>query len=246
MGIGTEQTLEFLQRHISSADCRLLEVGCGKGELAALLARKCKVRAIDKSQEAIASAFDLGVDASVADLLTYQDDAFDIVFFSRSLHHIHPLEKAIERAATLLKADGRLIIEEFAAELADRATVAWYFETRAELEKAGLFRSRVCRHDFDPARDPLDWWNEHHFVSHHLSKSNEMKNAIEEKFEIIQEEFVPYLYRYLIAESAADVDTSQVDQGIFDQERQLIVEAKIKTIGYRIVAKIRGDKSASA
>jgi SAM-dependent methyltransferase len=120
MGIGSKHTFEFLKRFITSRNMRLLEVGCGRGELAALLSQYLHVRAIDSSQEAVLAALQLGVDAHVADFLNYDFEPFDIVFFSRSLHHIHPLEKAIERADALMKVNGLFVIEDFAAELADR------------------------------------------------------------------------------------------------------------------------------
>jgi hypothetical protein len=99
-----------------------------------------------------------------------------------------------------------------------------------------LLRSKVGAHDLDPAADPMEWWTKHHFVSHHLSKATEMKSAIEERFQIVEEASVPYLYRYLSNDAPSDLDNSEVEQAILLEEARLVAEGKIKAIGYRVVA----------
>jgi SAM-dependent methyltransferase len=72
---------------------RVLEVGCGPGVLAERLLREgVDLTAIDVSEEQVAEARDRGVPAIVSDFLAFEASPFDALLFTRSLHHIAPLE----------------------------------------------------------------------------------------------------------------------------------------------------------
>jgi hypothetical protein len=132
---------------------------------------------------------------------------------------------------------GRLIIEDFAAEKADKATVAWYLQTRDELTSLGLLSAQSCVHrEIDVSAEPLDWWRQHHFGLHHVATSEEMRTAIEEYFEIEEETFVPYMYRYLLADLLSGVDATEVEWAIYGDESRLCDLGDLCKIGYRLVA----------
>lgn len=237
MTVGTLQTLSFLAPFTGSAAVRLLEVGCGRGELALLLAPRVQMTAIDSSEAAILAAVQIGVEAHLVDFFDYPDEQFDVVLFTRSLHHIHPLSNAVAKAARMVAPGGRLIIEDFAAERADSATVEWYFQTRAELTSLGLLSPQSSVHEqLDVSANPLQWWREHHFGLHHVATSQEMRAAIEEHFEIDEETFVPYMYRYLLADLLSGVDATEVEWAIYGDEARLCDLGKLCRIGYRLVA----------
>src|SRR5882724_11987615 len=100
----TNETLQFVLRSIPSRNSRVLEVGCGNGDLAYELANLGhEVVAIDSSREQVTEAGRRGVDARVADFLDFKEDLFDVILFTRSLHHIQPLRPALARAHTLIK-----------------------------------------------------------------------------------------------------------------------------------------------
>ncbi|MGI5292546.1 class I SAM-dependent methyltransferase [Nonomuraea polychroma] len=146
---------------------RVLDAGCGHGELAAeLMRRGHEVTAIDISQEAVDAARAAGVPAIQADIVKYADVAalrpgvahpgsgvrgyddgplFDVVVMSLSLHHMHPLDAALDRVRTLLVEGGLLLVDEFAWDWADRAAATWFYDAGSLLAAAGVARSsRSC------------------------------------------------------------------------------------------------------
>ncbi|HEY9730914.1 MAG TPA: class I SAM-dependent methyltransferase [Drouetiella sp.] len=235
------QTLKFLAPFSDSGvltPASLLEVGCGEGDLAVALGEKLRVVAIERNQSAALSAMQKCVNVIQMDFFDFpeNEDKFDIVLFARSLHHIQPLEEAICKTAKLLKPDGRMIIEDFAAEKADLATVNWYFRARRELNGVGLLSSHSRFHAVDSAPNALTWWRQHHFEKHQVATSTEMRQAIAAHFTIEEESFVPYMYRYLLTDLLPGVDGTEVEWAIFEDEDRLCAEGQIIPIGYRLVA----------
>jgi 2-polyprenyl-3-methyl-5-hydroxy-6-metoxy-1,4-benzoquinol methylase len=95
---------------------RVLEVGCGTGALARVLAtrRGAKVTAIDLSPRMIDIARVrtpalLGVEYHVADFLSLEPRGFDVVIATNTLHHL-PLEEAVSRMAAAVSGDGLLLL----------------------------------------------------------------------------------------------------------------------------------------
>ena len=125
MKFETQFTRDFISRSLPSGARRILEIGCGSGELAASLLRDgiCLI-AIDSDADSIAAAHAPGVDARIAAWPDFEDGQFDALLFTRSLHHIHPLDKAVQRASDSLFIGGRLIVEDFAYETADKKNAA--------------------------------------------------------------------------------------------------------------------------
>jgi len=90
--VPTRETLKFLQSHIP-VGATILEVGCGKGEVACeLLKRGYHVSGLDSGPEVVTSAQAHGVPAVVASWPKFASSvSFDAIAFTRSLHHINPL-----------------------------------------------------------------------------------------------------------------------------------------------------------
>ena len=94
---------------------RVLDVGCGTGELALMLARDGRrVTGIDPSEQCIARAKSQAADGDarfvVASLDNFQTDgAFDAVTFVASIHHLD-MDAAIVRAKDLLTPGGVIAI----------------------------------------------------------------------------------------------------------------------------------------
>src|SRR5262245_42490252 len=109
MDLDTDITLAFVESALAEiggpSPLRVLEVGCGPGRLAqALAARGHRVVAIDSSEEAIAATRARGIDARFARFPAFEDDElFDAVLFTRSLHHIPPLPAVVAKAHELLR-----------------------------------------------------------------------------------------------------------------------------------------------
>lgn len=92
---------------------RILEVGCGEGELAERLAREldAEVVAIDQSIRMVQLARERGVDARLGDAqaLEFGGAAFDCVVAAWMLYHVHDLDRALAEIARVLAPDGRLV-----------------------------------------------------------------------------------------------------------------------------------------
>jgi SAM-dependent methyltransferase len=139
MKFETQFTRDFIKRSLPAGTRRVLEIGCGSGELAVNLVQDgVSLIAIDKDVDSIAAAQKLGVDARIAAWPDFADGQFDAVLFTRSLHHIHPLDKAVQQAADSLVIGGRLIVEDFAYETADEKTLQWFGDVIERLEGAGF------------------------------------------------------------------------------------------------------------
>jgi len=200
------------------------------------LSPRIQMTAIDSSETAILAALQAGVEAHFVDFFDYPEEQFDVVLFTRSLHHIHPLGEAVAKAARMTAPGGRLIIEDFAAEKADNATIAWYFQTRLELAGLGLLSSESAVHEIEPSMEPLTWWRRHHFEAHRVATSEEMRAAINEHFVIEEETSVPYMYRYLVSDLLSGVHAADVEWAIFGDEQRLCELGEISRLGYRLVA----------
>jgi ubiquinone/menaquinone biosynthesis C-methylase UbiE len=92
---------------------RLLEVGCGWGELAEWLARAtgAQIVAIDLSERMVSLARDRGVDARLGDVqeLEFADGEFECAVAAWMLYHVPDLDGAIAELARVLRPGGRLV-----------------------------------------------------------------------------------------------------------------------------------------
>jgi SAM-dependent methyltransferase len=92
---------------------RLLDVGCGAGELGAVFARHgYEVCGVEPSEAAAGHARSRGVDVhhGTLDDAPWADGSFDAVIFNHALEHIDDPVDAIARAASLLRPDGVVAI----------------------------------------------------------------------------------------------------------------------------------------
>jgi len=129
---------EFVLLHLPSPPARVLEVGCGEGELAlALVDAGYEVVAVDPEapdgeifRRATIEAFD-------------EPGPFDAVVTSRSLHHVHDLGGVLDKLVRLLPGGGPLILNEFAWDRLEPMTPEW------EAEHEGLHGYRVLRAELD-------------------------------------------------------------------------------------------------
>jgi SAM-dependent methyltransferase len=113
------QVDEFVLAELPGAPARVLEVGCGAGELAETLAGAgYDVLAVDPE----APAGPLFRRTTIEEL----DEAgpFDAVVASLSLHHVHDLTAGLDRVAALLRPGGRLVVDDFAWERLDAPAAA--------------------------------------------------------------------------------------------------------------------------
>jgi len=115
-----ERMFDLLLSFFPEPPADVLDVGCGLGLSASMLARKgYRVTAIAPSSELIAYArqtyADSGVDFQVAGFLDDSDTGFaastyDMILFQESFQYLHPLDTAVLRARKLLREKGKIII----------------------------------------------------------------------------------------------------------------------------------------
>ena len=236
-----EETLRFLVRVLPPAPARVLEVGCGDGTVAAsLAARGYAVTALDESLALSADASAAAVTWVEADFLSYGGGAvgtpFDAVLFTRSLHHMAPLDRALDRAAALLRPGGRLLAEEFAYDRVTHPTARWWYDLESILVAAGVLTPP------DPVlaavRNPLGRWRREHEHDPPLPSGHDMLAAVRERFETGPAEEAPYLYRYAHERAVAGEAAERAVRRLFEVESRMVRERDIAAAGLRIVASL--------
>jgi SAM-dependent methyltransferase len=92
---------------------RILEVGCGEGELAERFVSElgCEVVAVDQSERMVELTRARGVDARVADVqaLPFRDGEFDCALAAWMLYHVRAVDRALAELSRVLRPGGRLV-----------------------------------------------------------------------------------------------------------------------------------------
>lgn len=158
--VAVPHTLAHLKPLLPAPPARILEAGCGRGALAAaLIELGYQVTGVDRNAEVAAAARERGVPVVEADINDVAGE-YDVVLFTRSLHHAENLDATLSHAATLLAPGGQIIIEEFAWERVDQPAADFLYDNRALLVAAGLLDAPL------PAGELLDEWVSGHRALH--------------------------------------------------------------------------------
>jgi SAM-dependent methyltransferase len=206
---GARYSLGFVRAAMPEGARRLLEVGCGDGALAAMLAADgLEVVAIDTDPAAVAGARARGVDARIAEWPAFDAGPFDAVLFTRSLHHVADLGASVAAAFAALAPGGRVLVEDFAFEEADSASLAW-------------FRTLAARLGAEPPAD----WDAH---DHDLHSARAMEAALG-----TAARGCAYYFRYV--ETAAPT----LAEAALAEEEEAIAAGLIRPLGRRWIAPIR-------
>ena len=207
--------LEFVRGRLPAAPARVLDVGCGQGELTTALAT---------------AGYDvLGVDpvAPQGELfrrvrleeLEPADGPFDAVVSSLALHHIRDLGHALDLVVALLRPGGMLVVDEMAWDRADEPTLDWLYGQRRALAAAGHGEPPES---LDAQRE--EWQTEHLG----LHGYDALREAIDERFDERAFAWTPFLHR-LHGGAAAEV----LEQALIDADA-------IRPLGFRYAGVARG------
>jgi SAM-dependent methyltransferase len=171
-----DQNLEsFVRAHLPPSPARVLEVGCGRGDLARAIAGSgYEVVAIDPE----APEGEIFQAVSLEKFTAPHD--FDVVAASRALHHIPDLPGAVEKIAGLLRPGGRFILNEHACDRQDERTARWYFEQRVG-EPGAPGSLEACL---------AEWEADHSDLHGYAAMRKELDRRFTERFF----SWMPYLY----------------------------------------------------
>jgi SAM-dependent methyltransferase len=257
--VSTGEAIAFLERaladrpkHTDAPAPALLDIGAGQGRIAAALAaRGWRVRAIEPNPESAAIARARSADLKVDELDAVADEGtprtralavpggYGAAFFGRSLHHVSDPERALRFAQALLAPSGRVVLEEFTWDRADRATAAWFFERWDRAEAAGRLEPRDADDGPDPGGDPLARWR--HGFEHDppLLTGDRMLAAVRACAKGAPAiEDAAGLYRFFEQRSLTP-DAAWI-RSLLAEERAALAAGAIRPIGLRVVFQFPG------
>lgn len=116
-----EDYLDKIEKYVLFEKMSVLEIGCGNGSRSIQIAKKCQtlvaiepnVKNIEMAQK-INSASNIEYRLGAAEVLGFENERFDIVFFTLSLHHVQvdKMNEAISEAIRVTKKGGFVIFLE--------------------------------------------------------------------------------------------------------------------------------------
>lgn len=207
--------LDFLREQLPPPPARVLDVGCGQGELTTALA---------------AAGYDaIGIDPNapqggrfrrirLEDVDPAEDGPFDAVVASLSLHHIRDLDQALDRVAALLAPGGVLVADEFGWDLADDATFEWLHGQRRVLAAAGQGTATAS-----VAAEREEWESSHLGLHGFVS----LRRELDERFDERAFEWAPFLHRLFGGVATEVLESALVDAGA------------IRALGFRYAGVVR-------
>jgi SAM-dependent methyltransferase len=176
----------FVLATLPPPPARVLEVGCGEGELARELdAAGYHVLAVDPRAPEGPLFRRIGVE----DLP--EVEPFEAVVARYALHHVASLDAALDRIAGLLRPGGRLVIEEFGWDRVDRSTAGWYARYGSGQSADAALR---------------DWRAEHDGLHTYAS----MRPALDRRYVEQVFEWRPYLYTCLDRDDLESVESEAI------------------------------------
>jgi SAM-dependent methyltransferase len=168
--------LAFVRGALPAPPARVLEVGAGRGELAAALREaRYDIVAVDPAADGAP-----GVDPVPLLDAPGAPGSFDAAVAVVSLHHVDPLAESCARLGELVRSGGVLVIDEFDVGAFDERAARWQLAQRAA---AGI----------DHPDHTKDWVGE---LRHHLHQVAEIRAALEPAFALGEPVPGPYLYRW--------------------------------------------------
>jgi SAM-dependent methyltransferase len=221
--------LGFVRAELPEPPARVLEIGAGRGELAAdLAALGYEVVAIDPAA---------GAPTVVPVALEHLEEppgSFDAALAVRSLHHVEPLRPSFARLAELLKPGGRLVVDEVDVERLDERAAAWLIaqrdaaahahEPHADERHAGEPQPHEPHASTRPGHlheEPASLVKD---LRHHLHPLGLIRAELAREFVLGEVAYGAYLYRW------------ELPPGLRAEEERLIASGHIPAVGARFVA----------
>ncbi len=214
----------------------VLDVGCGRGDVAVhLAARGCKVTGIDPSPSAVRQCTRRGIQAIEADFAGYESSQrYDVLLFSRSLHHMNEPRKVLRKAGRMLAPGGMVLIEEFAIEDVDEVSASWLLNMLRLVIASGLTAKQEEKLPGEK-RPALPWWQGIH--RHKIHHGRTVIAAARSSLIVERLERVPYLFRYLAPLLRKSANSADVLRHAHALEVATFDEARRPFIGIRAICR---------
>ena len=183
----------FVRAALPPPPARVLEVGAGGGELAALLREAgYDVVAIDPAADGAP-----GVEPVALLDVTADDASFDAAVAVVSLHHVEPLAESCARLAAVVRPGGVLAIDEFDVTKFDERAAAWQI---AQRRAAGI----------DHPDHEASWSED---LRHHMHPVAAIRAALARAFDVGEPVPGPYLYRWDLHPALRPVEEALIAAG---------------------------------
>jgi SAM-dependent methyltransferase len=224
----------FVLGRIGAPPTRVLEVGCGEGDLAHVLdGAGHSVTAIDPRAPEGSIFRRVGIEEFS------EPGGFDHVVAILSLHHVEDIGGALDKISDLLLAGGTLVVVEYAWDRVDEKTVEWALSRLPSAPASGKhsWLERCCRGE---RHDGGDEAGHSHAEAHAarwageegLHSSGRIREEIGRRFTQRYFSWWPYLYPDL------HVDTSEAD------ELAAIEAGEINATSFCYVGTVASERSA--
>jgi len=163
---------------------RVLEVGCGRGELAERIVREvgAELVAVDMSERMVQLALARGVDARVGDVqeLAFANASFDSAVAAWMLYHVPDLDRGLAELARVLRPGGRLVavtnsrdsLAELWGQLGSRGVRIHPFNAENGAQALSRQFARVERREARGTVTFADWDAAHEYVANSVSRAD--------------------------------------------------------------------------
>lgn len=201
---------DFVLADLPRSPARVLEVGCGAGDLA---------RTMDRAGYEVVAIDPAAPDGEIFRRIKLDEldpgERFDAVVAAFSLHHVTDLTVGLDRIRDVLRPGGLVLVEELGFDRLDEQTAEWFHGQRRALVAAGRLPSgpktvAECRRE----------WDDEHVGLH---SADAMRSELAARFRPRSFSWQPALYRYLNGVAAEAL------------ERTLIDADAIRPLGFRYV-----------
>ena len=234
----TDDVHAFLRTALAGVTGTIVEVGAGDGVIAdRLRSDGFDVVAIDAGEATVAAAVEQGRDVIHADWRSWDGGGhapFAAVIFTRSLHHIDPIEHAMDQIVKLAPG-GLVIADEFGYELLDAAGAQLLIDAGAIVAAAGLSDKEAVA-----VADPVFAWEHRMEVEHEVTPSARLLTAVAEIADIGQQGNGRFVARMVThALDPAHPRASDVRDLMIAIEDSRIAAGTLPAAGVRFIARVR-------
>ena len=213
----------FVREQLPQPPVRVLEIGCGRGELALALAQSGhRVVAVDPEAP----------EGPIFRRMTIEELAdpgpFDAVTACLALHHVADPGAVLDKCLRLLTPGGRMIVVEYARERLDDAAARWYLaHLRRDGEPGWLEQYHQEWLQAQAAGEPASFadWYQRRSREDGVHQGGTILRELQARFAQQSLAWGPYLY--------ADLDVSEAD------EAAMIARGALRATGFRFVGQLQ-------